>query len=54
MKKYLIGRILFIIPIMFFLSLFTFALTYLSPSDPVTLYYDRLGAKPDKPACVSL
>ncbi len=48
MKKYLIGRILFIIPIMFFLSLFTFALTYLSPSDPVTLYYDRLGAKPDK------
>ena len=54
MKKYLIGRILFIIPIMFFLSLFTFALTYLSPSGPVTLYYDRLGAKSDKPACVSL
>ncbi len=48
MKKYIAGRILFVIPIMFVLSLFTFGLTYLSPSDPVTLYYQSMGTKPDK------
>ena len=48
MKKYIIGRVLFVIPIMFVLSLFTFGLTYLSPSDPVTLYYQSMGTKPDK------
>lgn len=48
MKKYVSGRILFVIPIMFVLSLFTFGLTYLSPSDPVTLYYQSMGARPDK------
>ena len=37
MKKYIAGRILFVIPIMLILSIFTFGLTYLSPSDPVTL-----------------
>lgn len=48
MKKYIAGRILFVIPIMLALSLFTFALTYLSPSDPVTLYYTSLGVSPDR------
>ncbi len=48
MKKYVLGRILFIIPIMLILSVFTFGLTYLSPSDPVTLYYESMGAKPDR------
>ena len=48
MKKYILGRILFIIPIMFVLSLFTFGLTYLSPSDPATLYFESMGAKPDR------
>lgn len=48
MKRYIAGRILFVIPIMFVLSLFTFGLTYLSPSDPVTLYYQSMGTKPDK------
>ena len=48
MKKYIAGRLLFVIPIMFILSLFTFGLTYLSPSDPVTLYYQSMGTKPDK------
>ncbi len=47
MKKYIIGRILFVIPIMLILSFFVFALTYLSPSDPVTLKYSRLGVTPD-------
>jgi len=33
MNRYIIGRVLFVIPIMLILSFFTFALTYLSPSD---------------------
>lgn len=45
--KYVIGRILFIIPIMLILSFFVFALTYLSPSDPVALKYARMGETPD-------
>ncbi len=48
MKKYVAGRILFVIPIMLVLSIFTFALTYLSPSDPVSLYYESMGARPDR------
>lgn len=48
MKKYVIGRILFVIPIMLLLSFFTFSLTCLSPSDPVTLKYERMGAHPDR------
>ena len=48
MKKYVIGRILFVIPIMLVLSFFTFSLTYLAGSDPLTLKYERMGAVPDK------
>ena len=48
MNRYIIGRVLFVIPIMLILSFFTFALTYLSPSDPITLKYERMGAVPDK------
>ncbi|MDO4647807.1 MAG: ABC transporter permease [Eubacteriales bacterium] len=42
--RYTIGRILFVIPIMLILSFFTFTLTYLSPSDPISLKYERMGA----------
>jgi len=45
--KYVIGRVLFIIPIMLILSFFVFALTYLSPSDPVMLKYAHMGETPD-------
>ena len=48
MKKYIEGRALFVIPIMLVLSFFTFALTYLSPSDPIALRYERMGAVPDQ------
>ena len=48
MNRYIIGRVLFVMPIMLILSFFTFALTYLSPSDPITLKYERMGAVPDK------
>ena len=49
--KYVIGRLLFLIPIMLILSFFVFGLTYLSPSDPVTLKFQRMGETPD-PAVV--
>lgn len=48
MKAYVVKRILLVIPIMFAISLFTFALTYLSPSDPVSLYYQSLNARPGR------
>lgn len=48
MKKYVFCRILYLIPIMLVLSFFTFGLTYLSPSDPVTLKYESLGVVPDQ------
>ena len=48
MKRYIIGRVVFVIPIMLILSFFTFTLTYLSPSDPITLKYEKMGAVPDK------
>ena len=46
--KYVIGRLLFLIPIMLILSFFVFALTYMSPLDPVTLKYQRIGEIPDQ------
>ena len=46
--KYVIGRLLFLIPIMLILSFFVFALTYMSPLDPVTLKYQRMGEIPDQ------
>ena len=49
--KYVIGRLLFLIPIMLILSFFVFALTYLSPSDPVMLKFQLMGEVPD-PAVV--
>ena len=47
MKNYIIKRILFIIPIMLILSFFTFTLTYLSPSDPASLWYECRGIHPE-------
>ena len=34
MKKYIISRVLFFIPILFIVSLFSFALVFLAPGDP--------------------
>ncbi len=47
MGRIILKRVLFIIPTMLLLSFFTFALTYLSPSDPVTLRLERLNVKAD-------
>lgn len=48
MKIYTIKRILLVFPIMFAISLFTFGLTYLSPSDPISLYYESMNARPGR------
>lgn len=48
MKKYIVCRVLYVIPVMLVLSFFTFALTYLSPSDPITLKYASMGVVPDQ------
>jgi len=43
MRNYVIRRILFVVPIMLAISLFAFVLTYLSPADPVALYYQSMN-----------
>lgn len=48
MKTYILKRILYLLPVMLVLSFFTFGLTYLSPSDPVTLKYSSMGVTPDR------
>lgn len=47
MKKYVLKKLLFLLPVMLILSFFTFSLTYLSPADPITLRYLRLGVQPN-------
>ena len=48
MKRIMIKRIAFIVPTMLMLSFFTFGLTYLSSSDPVSLKLERLNVKADE------
>jgi peptide/nickel transport system permease protein len=48
LRKYIGQRLLFMIPTMLVLTFFTFALTYISPSDAITLKFERMGATPDK------
>ena len=48
MRTYILKRILYLLPVMLALSFFTFGLTYLSPSDPVTLKYSSMGVTPDR------
>lgn len=46
MKKYVLKRILFVIPIMLILSFLTFSLTSLSSSDPASLYFESRNIHP--------
>lgn len=48
MKVYLLKRILWLFPVLFLVSFFTFALSYFSPSDPITAKYSRMGITPDR------
>ncbi|MCR4892364.1 MAG: ABC transporter permease [Lachnospiraceae bacterium] len=47
MVKYIIRRVLIVIPIMLILSFFTFSLTFIASSDPVTLQLESMGVKAD-------
>lgn len=50
MKKYIIKRLLFLIPIMILISLISFFLIYLSPGDPVWIYLSQGGVAPTEEA----
>lgn len=47
MKTYVVKKILTLFPILLTISFLTFSLTYIAPSDPVTLKYSRWGLEPD-------
>ncbi len=54
MKKYIIKRLLWLIPIMFIVSLIAFFLMYLSPGDPAAIYLSQGGDAPDAEALAAL
>ena len=54
MKKYIIKRLLWLIPIMFIVSLIAFFLMYLSPGDPAAIYLSQGGDAPDAQALEQL
>ena len=51
MKHYMIKRIIWLVPIMFVVSIFSFMLMYLSPGDPVEIFLSKGGDVP-APAAV--
>ena len=46
MKKYIVKRLLWIIPIMLLISFIAFSLMYLSPGDPAVIYLSQGGDAP--------
>lgn len=46
MKKYIIRRLIHLIPVLFGITFLTFALTYLSPGDPAELMLSATGITP--------
>lgn len=54
MGKYILKRLLWLIPIMFILSLIAFFLMYLSPGDPATIYLSQGGDAPNAEALAIL
>lgn len=47
MTRYIIKRLLWLIPIMLLISLMAFTLMFLSPGDPATIYLSQGGVAPD-------
>ena len=47
MKRYVLLRVLGTIPVLLFVTLMTFALSYFSSSDPITAKYSNMGITPD-------
>lgn len=54
MKKYILKRILWLIPIMLVISFIAFSLMYLSPGDPVMIYLSQGGDSPNPEAVAAL
>lgn len=54
MYRYIIRRLLFLIPIMFIISLISFFLIYLSPGDPAQIFLSQGGSAPSKEAVDAL
>ncbi len=52
MKQYIIKRLLWLIPVMFFVSAVSFMLMHLSPGDPAEIFFSKGGDVPN-PAAVS-
>lgn len=46
MVKYVINRLIYLIPVLFGITFLTFALTYLSPGDPAELMLNATGVTP--------
>jgi nickel ABC transporter permease subunit NikB len=46
LRKYIINRLIYVIPVLFGITFLTFALTYLSPGDPVELMLSATGVTP--------
>lgn len=54
MVRYVINRILWLIPVMIFISLVAYALMYLSPGDPAIIYLSQNGDVPTDEAIAAL
>ena len=54
MGKYILKRIIWLIPIMLFISFVSFSLIHLSPGDPATMYLMQGGQSPDPEAVAIL
>ena len=54
MKRYIIKRIAWLVPIMLVISFITFSLMYLSPGDPVLIYLSQGGDAPNMEAAAEL
>ena len=54
MAKYIIKRILWLIPILLLISFISFSLMHLSPGDPAVIYLSQGGQSPDPKALVEV
>ena len=50
MKRYILRRLLWLVPVLFLISFFSFSLMHLSPGDPAVLYLSQGGDAPNPEA----
>ena len=46
MLRYFFRRVIALVPVVFIVSVFSFALLYMAPSDPITMKYAKRGEMP--------